>query len=205
MINGKLTSVLIAGLLSSTVALAADTSSGTGSTGTQGWEDKSTTGRSGSGSSTDPSGTGTTSGSGTGSTGTGTYSGSGTGSTGTGSTLGSGTGGMGYEGKSIKEPSPGRAVTDTPESQAQQSLMQYDRNNDGVIDRQEAAGSPQLSQQFQTLDTDGNGRLSVSELGQFRPSGTTGSSATTGSSGSMGSSGTTGSSNTMGSPGTSRQ
>ena len=46
--------------------------------------------------------------------------------------------------------------------------MQVDVNKDGMIDRSEAAKMPMLSQHFDTLDTNKDGKLSVEERSQMR-------------------------------------
>ena len=55
----------------------------------------------------------------------------------------------------------------TPSSQSSSQSMDYtklDKNGDGNISKEEAKADPSLSARFDTLDTDGSGSLSTTEL-----------------------------------------
>lgn len=45
---------------------------------------------------------------------------------------------------------------------------QLDRNSDGTLDRAEAAGTPKLSEHFERIDRDRDGRLAQQEMREFR-------------------------------------
>ncbi len=45
---------------------------------------------------------------------------------------------------------------------------QLDRNSDGTLDRAEAAGTPKLSEHFDRIDRDRDGRLTPQETREFR-------------------------------------
>ena len=58
-----------------------------------------------------------------------------------------------------------RALSDEQKATLQERLKAADTDNDGLIDRAEAqAKLPRLAKRFDTLDADGNGKLSPDEL-----------------------------------------
>lgn len=58
------------------------------------------------------------------------------------------------------------AVPPAPSTDAPQRhhMVRLDTNNDGVVDRAEAAAHPRLAEKFDTLDSNKNGRLDAGEL-----------------------------------------
>ena len=54
------------------------------------------------------------------------------------------------------------------------TLRSLDTNKDGVISRDEAKSSPELAKRFNEMDKDGDGKLSVQELGGLGGSAPTG-------------------------------
>jgi hypothetical protein len=58
----------------------------------------------------------------------------------------------------------------TPDKPARH--MQLDTNNDGAIDRAEAAASPRLAERFDQVDKDKDGKLGKSELKLGKAKGT---------------------------------
>ena len=63
------------------------------------------------------------------------------------------------------------AQTATPAPSAGKPRMQLDANQDGVIDRAEAAKAPRLAEKFDQLDKDKDGRLSADERPQMHGKG----------------------------------
>ena len=58
-----------------------------------------------------------------------------------------------------------RTLTDEQKATLQERLKAADTDNDGLIDRAEAqAKLPRLAKRFDTLDADGDGKLSYDEL-----------------------------------------
>lgn len=68
------------------------------------------------------------------------------------------------------------AFAEDASGQSHEDLFnQIDANGDGVIDFDEAAASVALSDQFETLDEDGSGDLTLEEFQNFDMQGGTGS------------------------------
>lgn len=167
--NAKLTSMLMAAALASSVAFAADSGSGTAGTGGSASQRSASPG-------IDPGAADTRSG-GTMDNQTGVASDRSAGAPGASGaaadTRSSGSTGTGSETTGTPSAAPGtRSSSGTllgPEGQ-QNSLERFDQNRDGYLGREEATTIPGLSDQWSRLDTNGDGRLDPAEFGHFNPS-----------------------------------